>query len=95
MFPVLGKLSTPKEADRFLIMAGACISHNSHEDLSKIKCPTFVIGGKQDKIVTGEASLELARAIEGSELLMYEEYGHGLYEEAKDFNEQVIGFLRR
>lgn len=94
MFPILGKMSSPKEADRFLIMAKACISHDSHEELYKIKCPTLIIGGKQDKIVTGEASEDLAKAIEGSKLFMYEEYGHGLYEEAKDFNKRVIGFLR-
>ncbi len=94
MFPILGKMSSPKEADRFLIMAKACISHDSHAELSKIQCPTLIIGGKQDKIVTGEASEEMAKAIAGSKLYMYEQYGHGLYEEARDFNERVITFFR-
>ncbi|MBQ2936381.1 MAG: alpha/beta hydrolase [Lachnospiraceae bacterium] len=93
-FPIVSKMSTPKEADRFLIMAKACISHDSHAELSKIQCPTLIIGGKQDKIVTGEASEEMAKAIAGSKLYMYEKYGHGLYEEAKDFNERVITFFR-
>lgn len=93
-FPIVSKMSTPKEAERFLIMAKACTSHDSHAELSKIKCPTLVIGGKQDKIVTGEASEMIAKEIAGSELFMYEQYGHGLYEEAKDFNERVITFLR-
>lgn len=93
-FPIVSKMSTLKEADRFLIMAKACISHDSHAELSKIQCPTLIIGGKQDKIVTGEASEEMAKAIAGSELFMYEQYGHGLYEEAKDFNERVITFFR-
>ena len=93
-FPIVSKMSTPKEAERFLIMAKACISHDSHAELSKIKCPTLVIGGKRDKIVTGEASEMIAKEIAGSELFMYEQYGHGLYEEAKDFNERVITFLR-
>lgn len=94
MFPIISKMSTPKEAERFLIMAKACTSHDSHAEISKIKCPTLIIGGKKDQIVTGEASVEMAKAITGSELFMYEQYGHGLYEEAKDFNERVITFLR-
>ena len=31
----------------------------------------------------------------GCELYMYEQFGHALYEEAKDFNRRVYDFLRK
>ena len=90
---ILGKAGKPKSFDRFLIQANACIGHDAYGELEKIPCPTLVIGGEDDKIVTGEASVEIAEKIPGSELFMYEGLGHGLYEEAKDFHKRVQSFL--
>lgn len=42
----------------------------------------------------GEASKKIAARIPGSQLRMYAEWGHGLYEEAKDFNQLVLGYLK-
>ena len=39
-----------------------------------------------------EASRELAAGIPGSRLLMYPEYSHALYEEARDFLDRIDGF---
>ena len=55
---------------------------------------TLVIGGTDDRIVTGEASREIAEKIPGSELLLYDGLGHGLYEEAPDFLRRVADFCR-
>ena len=52
-----------------------------------------MLGGKQDKIVGSTASDELATRIPGCELYVYENYGHGLYEEAKDFVTRVLEFF--
>ena len=60
--------------------------------LDKIKCPTPVIGGKQDKVVSGVASEEIAEKL-GCALHMYENLGHAAYEEAQDFNQMVYDFL--
>lgn len=35
----------------------------------------------------------MAEVIPGARLRMYEQWGHGLYEEAKDFNKTVLDFL--
>ena len=53
----------------------------------------LVIGGRKDKIVGGQASVELAEKL-GCELYMYENLGHAVYEGAKDFNQRVYEFLR-
>ena len=78
---------------RFLSMSQAGMTHDTAAQLHRIQCPTLIIGGRQDKIVTGEASEHLHRLIPHSQLYMYEDYGHGLYEEAPDFLQQVKEFF--
>ena len=90
--PLLTILQKPKDAGRFVALAKACLTCNAYEELDKIKCPIFVIGGKQDKVVTGEASEEIAEKT-NCKIYMYENLGHAAYEEAKDFNSRVYQFL--
>lgn len=94
-YPIIGKIGKPKNYDRFLVQANACIQHNAYDELEKIKCPTLVIGGEEDKIVGVNASIEIADKIENSELYLYKGLGHALYEEAKDFNSRVQEFLSK
>ena len=60
--------------------------------LDYITCPTLVIGGEDDRIVTGQASREMSDRIRDCSLYMYEGLGHGLYEEAPDFLTRVREF---
>ena len=92
-YAIIGRIGKPKSFDRFLVMAKACLTHDAKEELHKIQCPTLIIGGKQDKIVTGAASEELAQAIAGSGLYMYEDLGHGAYEEGEDFLTRITDFI--
>ena len=54
--------------------------------------PVFVLGGRQDKVVTGTASAEIAERL-GCKIHMYEGLGHAAYEEAGDFNQKVYEFM--
>lgn len=90
--PLLTMVQKPKDVERFLILAKACLSCNTYDELDKITCPVLVLGGRQDKVVTGEASEEMADKL-GCEIYMYETLGHAAYEEASDFNERVYKFL--
>ena len=89
----VGKITKPDSYDRFCIQADACLQHDAFEDLSKIKTQTLVIGGEQDRALGSDASRELADRIPNSQLLMYEQWGHGLYDEAEDFNDRCLQFL--
>ena len=91
--PIVGKLTKPKTYDRFFVQANACLTHDAYESLHKIKAPTLVVGGEQDKTLGGDPSKEIATRIPGAQLRMYEQWGHGLYEEAKDFNQVIVDFL--
>ena len=95
MYGLLGSIGKPKNFDRFLIQANSCIKYDVYDKLDEIKCPTLIIGGTDDKVVTGEASKEIAEKIANSELFLYEGLGHGLYEEAKDFVHRVAAFCKR
>jgi len=90
--PILTVFQKPKDTGRFVTLAKACLTCNAYEELHKIKCPVFVIGGKQDKVVSGVASEEIAAKL-GCKIYMYEELGHAAYEEASDFNKRVYDFL--
>ena len=94
LIPIMGKLTKPRSYRRFLVQAQACLTHDAWEDLPKISAPTFVIGGEQDRCLGGDASRELAARIPNAKLHMYPQWGHGLYEEAKDFMGLVLSFLR-
>ncbi len=94
LYPIISRIGRPESFERFIIQAKACLSHNAYEELSKIKAPTLIIGGDSDKVVGENSSEEMAEKIENSRLVMYAGLGHGAYEEAKDFNSQVIAFFQ-
>ena len=93
--PIVGKLTKPKNYDRFFVQAEACLKHDAQDSLCRIEAPALVIGGGRDKALGGKASQEIAAAIPGAALHMYEQWGHGLYEEANDFQQLVLNFLQR
>lgn len=93
MTPLLTRVGRPKDLSRFAALAEACLTCGAYPELSKIVCPVFVIGGRQDRVVTGEASEEIAAKL-GCEIHMYGGLGHAAYEEAPDFNERIFRFLR-
>lgn len=93
-YRLLGEAGKPRSFDRFKIQARSCLTHDAYGELCRIPCPTLVIGGAEDRIVTGPASEEIAEQIPGSRLYMYDGLGHGLYEEAPDFLDRVTAFCR-
>ena len=93
MIPLVGRLTKPKSYEGFFIQANACLAHNAYESLNRIQAKTLVIGGEKDLALGGDASREMAALIPRAELFMYPEWGHGLYEEAGDFNQRVLDFM--
>ena len=91
----IGKIGKPKSYERFINMANACLCHDAYDKLEKIQAETFVIGGARDRTLGGKASVEIAEKIPNAQLKMYEQYGHALYDEAKDFVDVVLRFLQK
>lgn len=93
LYPIITRVGRPKDFKRFIIQAHSCLNHNAYDELDKIKSPTLIIGGDSDKVVGENASREMAERIRDSRLILYKGLGHGAYDEAEDFNEQVLEFL--
>lgn len=94
-YGILSRIGAPKDFKRFIIQARSCLKHNQYERLDGIHIPTLVIGATDDEIVGVDSSREIAEKIQDSELYIYDGFGHGVYEEAKDFNARVLAFLRK
>ena len=94
MVPFLGKFTKPKSYDRFLVMARACLEHDAFDKLPSITAPTLVLGGGKDETLGSEAAGEIAAVIPGAKLKIYSRWGHGLYEEAREFNSDILAFLQ-
>ncbi len=92
---LLSLVSVPKDLSRFQILCRSCLQYDVRRLLNGIRCSTFVIGGGRDRVLGPEASLELERGIERSELFLYPELSHGLYDQAEDFQDRVLSWLRR
>ncbi len=83
-----------EEYRRFLILAKACQTFDCYTELSKIKCPVLVIGSEGDRVVTAEGSEQIAKAL-GCEIYLYDDrFGHGVYDEAPDYRQRCLDFLR-
>ena len=95
LLPLMGRLTKPKSYERFFIQAQACQNHDAFSRLPLIAAPTLVIGGEQDQVLGIQASREMADAIPGAQLHMYAQWGHALYDEAKDFHQVVLDFLKK
>jgi len=93
LVPFAGALTKPRSYRCFLQQAAACLSHNAEDQLSRICAETLVIGGEKDLVTGANASHLLAAAIPSAQLHMYERWGHGLYDEARDFTDVVLQFL--
>lgn len=78
---------------RFIHTANAIPNMDISEEAAAIKCPVLILGSAGDKVLTAEASFEIAD-ITGGEIYMYgEEYSHAVYDEAPDFRDRVKSFF--
>ena len=82
-----------KDKQRIAIQAISCLRHDSLAVLEKINCPTLIIGAEEDDVLGIEASLELHQHIKDSQLTIFPDCGHALYEKHKDFQKRVLVFL--
>lgn len=81
-----------KDTERFLALCRAILTYDGRDGLSRISCPCMIIGAEKDMVVSGEASAELADIL-GCGCFMYPGLSHEAYNEAKDFNDRVLGFF--
>lgn len=91
-FAALEKEGTAEEAANFALLARACLTFDVGDALSRITCPTLVIGSHADNTFSGIGSVEIASRL-GCRLMMYEGYSHAVYDEAPDYRARLLSFL--
>jgi pimeloyl-ACP methyl ester carboxylesterase len=73
----------------------AVSKHNTIDRLDRIKAPTLVMAGMDDKIVPIEFSRIVAQHIPGARFIEFEKGSHSFFmERSKRFNREVIEFLK-
>lgn len=78
---------------RFIFLAKSCESFDVYDRLNEISCPVLVTGAVNDKVLTAQASVEIAEKI-GCECYMYgSEYGHCVFDEAPDYKQRIMDFF--
>ena len=92
LFPLLARFTKPADYERFFRNAEAILAFDAREELGRIRCPTLILAGGDDRTVGKTAADELHRGIAGSELHVWPELGHAAYDEAKDFYERIFAF---
>jgi len=82
-----------EELERFDRLASAMLDMDLENGLSKITCPTMVLGSRGDRVVGPEAAEALARKLSCACELYGPEYGHAVYDEAPDYTDRIKRFL--
>ena len=91
-FASVESAGTPEELRRFAIMSRASREFDCFTELDRIRCPVLVLGAKADRVLTGEASREIAQAL-SCECFLYDGFGHAVYDEAPDYKERILNFF--
>lgn len=84
-----------KEIDNFIIYARAVANCNISNDICKINIPVLILGSLKDKIISKEDLLFLNENIVNSEIYLYDDYSHAVYDEAVDIKERILDFFNK
>ncbi len=87
-----GKGASELEYSNFLVSLSAICDFDISDRLKEIKCPVFVIGAGDDRVLGSDSSYCIAKALDCS-IYVYEGYGHGAYDEAPDYLGRIKDFL--
>jgi len=89
------KTVTEEELKRFVILAESMRNFDIRSAISNIKCPALIIGSSDDKVLGGDSSPLIAQCMTNSQakLIMYNGYGHAVYDTAPDFRDHLLDFF--
>lgn len=91
------KTVTDEELARFVVLAEALKGFDVTEKLRGVTCPVLILGDWNDRVLGGNASVEIAKCLTGCpnlELHMYKGYGHAAYDTAPDYKQRILSFLK-
>jgi 3-oxoadipate enol-lactonase len=93
---VAKQLEYPTPGHGAMRQAGAIMGHDTYDLLPKIKLPTLVITGDNDRLIPVENSRILASRIPEAEMVILKGAGHEFFiEDAEEVNKTILDFLGR
>ena len=90
------KTVTDEELRRFIILAEGTKGFDVVDDLGKISCPMLAIGDYRDRVLSADATMEIAEKVDSRpdfRLYMYAGFGHAAFDTAPDYRERMLRFL--
>ena len=84
-----------EDRSRFLQEAAVALTFDGTRYVSRIQCPTLVVGAAGDRVCPVSAWKRLADALGGESYLYGCAYGHTVYTDAPDFRARVLDFFLR
>jgi len=73
----------------------AAYAHDAYDQLPHVACPTLVITGKDDALISWENSRILAERIPGANLVLLEPAGHVFWlEQPEHSRAAILAFLQ-
>lgn len=76
--------AVPHLVGRHDAMTQACLAHDSRDALARIACPTLVLAGACDPVVSPSSSRALADGIADARFVVFEGLAHGFPEQSPD-----------
>lgn len=86
--------ASPEDLRRLVVLCNACLSADVTSEASCIRCPVFAFGCEGDRVMTADATREIASALHCESLICGPEYGHAAYDESPDFLPRMLAFFR-
>lgn len=80
---------------RFINTASVIPGLDITEEAKSVKCPVLILGAKGDRVLTSDASEEIAELTHGEIFIYSEDFPHAVYDEAPDLRGKVKEFFDR
>jgi pimeloyl-ACP methyl ester carboxylesterase len=91
--PLLRLVPAPRNPQRFVNLLAGLEKLDNRAILPAITCPTLVIGGGQDRLISVDLQREMAGLVPNSRLVLYAEYGHTTPDEQPDYEVVTRHFM--
>ncbi len=89
------RMKQPQPAYSFKLQFDSAVAHDTRERVGRVRAPTLVLAGRQDRVVPLELVEKLCRAIPGARLAVVENAGHLVFlEQPEVVNRLLVEFLK-
>ncbi len=86
---------TEEDLRKFSVYAKGCLGFDVSAQVKQIQIPTLILGSIKDQVIAPKEMIFLHEQLPESEIYLYEDYSHAVYDEAEDFKERIMTFFAK